>query len=258
MWLLQLLLAREARAQVALEVSVDDGQGGVEISHLFAPRFSSTSQIEDEDFRIAFRDGSKLSGDFAHDTVQLQEWRADGVRFGLSYDGEQVGTWHHSGILGLGVQTHSTLSSLLPSPSGRKFAIAMTKTGGALYLGAASSLGTPVFSEPVPTEFNDYAVVVGGLRLGPQSLLPAGDGTVCHVDSGASTLIFPKAAFGLFEALVAPLSSPPPSLFVNITGVGEFEIPLLQWDLASSGAGIAVTTDTATPRCAPSPRARSD
>jgi hypothetical protein len=205
---------------------------------------SITSDVLGTTFIAAFADGSQLEGELASDAVRLGSWSAGDATIGLGY--AYVGTWHHSGILGLGVQGHSTLASLCPAAADRKFAIALRHDGGALYLGAAASnptaLGTapPIFALPIATAMNDYSVRVSDISLGGQPLLPAASSTICHVDSGASTLTLPKSAFQLFAAAVTPLTTNPPSLFVNISGVGRFEIPLGEWDLGSAG-GVAVS-----------------
>ena len=119
---------------------------------------------------------------------------------------------------------------------------------------------------------NDYAVPVAALTLGPADALPLSSPThTAHVDTGASALVLPAAAFARFqELLVAAETSatapaaPPPPLFITIGG-STYEVPLAEYTTAAGN--LAVVTDPAQPEyfvrpvappciCAHSPRPR--
>lgn len=184
---------------------------------VFVPAHSDTSSVESQSFATAFADGSALTGSLGSDVVALAGVSAP-AEFGLGDASAAAGTWHQSGILGLGVQTGGAgvpplLESLLPTAD-RKFVVALEAGGGTLWLGqdVAAMPALPALERTyssVATQYNDFAVPVDSIRFGVDDLpLGAAGPVTAHVDTGASALILPAVAFARFEELVVRRPNP--------------------------------------------------
>jgi hypothetical protein len=239
------------------------GQQGVVTGPTFEPDASSSVDVTASTFATEFADGSALSGTLASDAVQIGSVSSGsdrGAEFGLGDASAATGRWHHSGILGLGVQSSgvgipSLLEAMLPRADERRFAVALDTGGGRLWVGPGASdpaaLGVTtselVLQPGVDTEYHDYAVAVQSIAVGGDGLTLSTSGAphpACRVDTGASALILPAVAFEQFEALLHAHTGALPSITVTIGGEA-LEIPAAQWNLP--GVGVAVTTDVALP-----------
>ena len=69
----------------------------------YLPRESQSSEVDSRTFEANFADGSALGGVLGRDVVTLAGI-SSAADFGLGDTTAAAGTWHHSGILGLGVQ----------------------------------------------------------------------------------------------------------------------------------------------------------
>lgn len=230
---------------------------------VFEPAESSSVDVTSSTFETEFNDGSALTGTLASDTVRIGLLNSvKSAAFGLGDANVAVGRWHHSGILGLGVQSTGAgipplLESMLPRADDRRFAVALDLDGGGLWMGSAASnsvaLGVtneePVLQPGVPTEYNDYMVEVHSIALGAEDLplRASGAGAGAYpalVDTGASAIVLPKVAFDRFQSALSTHADPLPAITVAIGG-RTYAIPAEQFNLPD--IGVAVTTDEAQP-----------
>lgn len=244
-------------ALVALHVWV---AGGVIVGPVFEPGDSSSVDVSSSRFSTEYNDDSALAGTLASDIVGIGSLQsADRANFGLGDADAAIGRWHHSGILGLGVQSSgvgipSLLESLLPRADQRRFAVALDLDGGRFWMGASATAATlgvssaaPALQPGLQTDYNDYMVGVQSIALGEDALplgTTGGEAYPALVDTGASAVILPRAAFEQFQNLLTAHTDSLPAITITIGGEA-FAVPAEQWNLPE--IGIAVATDQAQP-----------